>query len=478
MDSKNDDSSISSDSLDKSLQQKCQVDDLEKEPVKSESSIENATTTSNSQTMEKADDELDASQQPLHKTENYSISDGINAAATEARVSSLRFFKPSSTISGTFSRVLDSDDDSDDGDSYANSHNKIIIESSIQLTPETKSTSTIRSSIQQKSTKHFETKVSQISENLKETKLETTTQLSLLGTTTSPSQLQIDAAATSSQSMLVGKSASSTIQNEHLSEELAGPSTSTTKEAYSDNAKVHVEHESYSSQTQTDSIDDPMDNRAKKVRFHPDAKENDGGNRVVPKRKKKMKPSTATATPSTIPQCEEQDEEEEIEIDLDEIAAMAEKYIEEHPLTFVPSTPEFRHLPPFTNPLPFGLMVEDDEEETLEDTTEKIETYEVERNEKESHKLWPTPDHEMHEIVIEAENGVECILGKKTVKNKESYLIRLVGSADLLWESTEHVQKKCPNLLNTYEEYLLLQEERLLEYLSERQNYRQRYTDF
>lgn len=85
-----------------------------------------------------------------------------------------------------------------------------------------------------------------------------------------------------------------------------------------------------------------FDHRIKRVRFHPDVKPNDGGNRVKKKKGSAHKSSGNTANQS----CDgmemddddedvEDDEEQEEEFNLAKTIAEAEDYLKQHPLTFV-----------------------------------------------------------------------------------------------------------------------------------------------
>lgn len=85
-----------------------------------------------------------------------------------------------------------------------------------------------------------------------------------------------------------------------------------------------------------------FDHRIKRVRFHPDVKPNDGGNRVKKKKGSAHKSSGNTANQS----CDgmemddddedvDDDEEQEEEFNLAKTIAEAEDYLKQHPLTFV-----------------------------------------------------------------------------------------------------------------------------------------------
>uniref|UniRef100_A0A1A9WL15 Chromo domain-containing protein n=1 Tax=Glossina brevipalpis TaxID=37001 RepID=A0A1A9WL15_9MUSC len=462
MESKNEDSG-GSDSLDKTLQQKCKMDDVGQGEGKPEltaiNQVDSGGDGANVRDKPKENDlgqceqQQNSSSKP-QKTETYLMGDGINAAATEARESSLRFFKASSTISNTIFSREDSDSSSS-SNSVNNSINSSSSSHKIKCT----------------GSHNIETRVTQISQNLQETSLETLFP-ALEGDKSATAKLAteentnitptITSTATPSDA-LPGSSTSSTalLENEQ-------PGTSRSNSATnSDSTLSHSELDS-SSLAANDSMEDASDHRSKKVRFHPDAKENDGGNRIIPKKKKKIKLQPTDESPSVSAKVsgndstdmefdeggEEEMYEEEEEFDVEKTIVESENYLKLHPITFVPS--------PALNtstrvPTSIGIMKEEDlqSEEKINDQLE-----------------------EETELEFIAENGIECILGKKTINGECSYLLRYADKTGLFWEPEDFIYKNCPKLLNKYEESQQIQQDRLMCYVAQRQNLRQGYTDF
>ncbi|KAI9584177.1 suppressor protein SRP40 isoform X2 [Glossina fuscipes] len=461
MESKNEDSG-GSDSLDKTLQQKCKMDDVGQGEGKAELTADSGGDGANVRDKPKENELVQCEQQQNssskpQKTETYLMGDGINAAATEARESSLRYFKASSTISNTiFSR-----EDSDSSSSSNSVNNSINSSSNSGSSHKIKCTGS----------HNIETKVKQISQNLQETSLETlfpalggdkstTTKLS---TEENPIITPSITSTGTSSDALPGSSTSSTAV---LDNEQPGPSRSNSA-TNSDSTLSHSELDS-SSLAANDSMEDASDHRSKKVRFHPDAKENDGGNRIIPKKKKKIKLQPTDESPSVSAKVsgsdstdmefdesgEEEMYEEEEEFDVEKTIAESENYLKLHPITFVPS--------PALNtstrvPSSTGIMKEED----------------LQSDEKINDQL-----EEETELEAAAENGVECILGKKTINGECSYLLRYVDKAGSYWEPEDFINKNCPKLLNKYEESQQIQQDRLMCYVAQRQNLRQGYTDF
>ncbi|XP_037928345.1 probable serine/threonine-protein kinase dyrk2 [Teleopsis dalmanni] len=206
--------------------------------------------------------------------------------------------------------------------------------------------------------------------------------------------------------------------------------------------------------------DQDQDPRSKKVRFHPDVKENDGGNRIIPKKKKKMKHIPNSDEPSTSAQCflsadEEMDLDEEDEIDEDDefdiekTISEAQDYLKLHPLTFV------RPQDKSTGCMKKGLLEEEDLALLSESSDEEEESYEN------------VP-----------ENGVERILGKHIKGDQIEYLLRYADLPGVYWESEEFILEQCPNLLMLYDQNRERRQARLMRHVAKRQNLRQRYTDF
>ncbi|XP_030380599.1 uncharacterized protein LOC115628571 isoform X2 [Scaptodrosophila lebanonensis] len=178
------------------------------------------------------------------------------------------------------------------------------------------------------------------------------------------------------------------------------------------------------------------DRRVKKVRFHQDVKENDGGNRV----KKKRRPATKVHCDGMDLDVDEYDDEEEEEeteeeFDLAKTIAEAEDYLKQHPLTFV-------------------RRAQQNAEEVSDD------------NDEDFYKR------------IHPENGIERILGKETKAGKVEFLLRYENQGGLFWESEDYIRRKCPSLLRAYEKNRERRQQRLMNHVAKRQSLRQRYTDF
>lgn len=431
MDAKNEDSG-GSDSLDKSLQQKCKMDDVHQ--LEGISNSNTTSTTSTAPIMSVATDAInlvnnnmsevlnafkehsdkggDAEQpkmdsdevtvegdliQKQHdnteqrdvytkykKTDNYMLGNGINAAATEARESSLRFFKASSTITNTiFTREDSSSSGSNSSNSgnnsinnnhhnyrmqMANVHNSGNVNCSLDGGDGTNVKIGYQVGVDEENVgscsrisnnngidgdgdnsivegcNNIETTVKQISQNLQETTLETSTTLSYNATTTNSASITTANITSPTTIKLTNNSSVSDEDNESSclatlsspmttfassaslpslsnSNEICTPIESVMTEgseletsssfAYngpstSRNAALLNQSESDTSFMASDSAEETADQRSKKVRFHPDVKENDGGNRVIPKKKKKTRlppptddgPQSSSATSS------------------------------------------------------------------------------------------------------------------------------------------------------------------------------------
>ncbi|EDW88240.1 GON-4-like protein [Drosophila yakuba] len=275
----------------------------------------------------------------------------------------------------------------------------------------------------------FETKVKLISQNLKETTLAEST----------------------------GASVSAS----------ASTSTPTPKSASSSSSMLE------SQQTPNDSTPDTTDSasssvRVKKVRFHPDVKENDGGNWM--KRKRRSMQTKRTSSPSGA-NCDgmeldgeaeeeyednddEEQEEAEEEFDLAKTIAEAEDYLKQHPLTFVQRVEQNGER------LQDGLLSIED---MLNEVGEEVVT---EYNDEDFFRR------------IKPENGIERILGKETKAGKVEFLLRYENQGGLFWESEEFIKRTCPSLLKAYEKNRERRQQRLMHHVAKRQSLRQRYTDF
>ncbi|KAH8233981.1 hypothetical protein KR032_009289 [Drosophila birchii] len=278
----------------------------------------------------------------------------------------------------------------------------------------------------------FETKVKLISQNLKETTLAETT----AGAASAP-------AAAVSVSASTSTSASS---NSSLLEPQALNNSSTDESTSSSSGRV------------------------KKVRFHPDVKENDGGNWVKKKRRaaqaKRAASSSASATSDSMDldgetedaECEDDQEEEEPEeeFDLAKTIAEAEDYLKQHPLTFVRRIEQNGERPQD------GLL-------SIEDMSDHSNEYE---------EVVPGNREDDFYRHVKPENGIERVLGKETKAGKVEFLLRYENQGGLFWESEEFIKRRCPTLLKAYEKNRERRQQRLMHHVAKRQSLRQRYTDF
>lgn len=401
MDNKNEDSG-GSDSLDKNLQQKCKVDDLnqidgnlvvELTPAKQIDSVGDGTDVRDKHLDGELNDQFEQmnSFHKTQKTENYSNVNGINAAATEARESSLRFFKASSTITGAiFSR--DDGGGSSIASCNANSSNTNSLEGNAC---------------------NIESSVKQISQNLKQTKLENsippTTTTTTTITTTTTTTISASKSSTSLDVAITNTPSDSILSN--LDEEIETPNA---VDEISENANSLTEVDS-STVIDSDAADNLSDNRSKKVRFHPDVKENDGGNRVVPKKKKKSKSTLGDDGPSVsaksssgvsgvggsadmeLDECGEEIHEDEEGFDMDKAMVEVENYLKINPITFVSSMTAVKETPPGEKVLPpNGLMIEEDLDSLVEEEFEKKE----------------------NDDIVAQENGIRCIFGRRFINGQ------------------------------------------------------------
>ncbi|XP_030555751.1 uncharacterized protein LOC115759063 [Drosophila novamexicana] len=211
---------------------------------------------------------------------------------------------------------------------------------------------------------------------------------------------------------------------------------------------------------------DSCDHRVKKVRFHPDVKENDGGNRV---KKKRRSARTNTANKINMScdgmdmddedECDDEDaepeEEEEEEFNLAKTIAEAEDYLKQHPLTFV------RRVEQNGERLRDGLL-------NIEDMPQLVEReVKAEKNNEDDFYKKCKP-----------ENGIERVLGKETKAGKVEFLLRYENQGGLFWESEDYIRRMCPTLLKAYEKNRERRQQRLMHHVAKRQSLRQRYTDF
>ncbi|EDW45969.1 uncharacterized protein LOC6617790 [Drosophila sechellia] len=271
----------------------------------------------------------------------------------------------------------------------------------------------------------FETKVKLISQNLKETTLAEST----------------GASVSASTSTSTPTSASSSISGSML-ESQQTPDKSTPETTDSASSSVRV----------------------KKVRFHPDVKENDGGNWM--KRKRRSMHTKRTSSPSGA-NCDgmeldgeyednddDEQEEAEEEFDLAKTIAEAEDYLKQHPLTYVQRVEQNGER------LQDGLLSIED---MLNEVGEEVVT---EYNDEDFFRR------------IKPENGIERILGKETKAGKVEFLLRYENQGGLFWESEEFIKRTCPSLLKAYEMNRERRQQRLMHHVAKRQSLRQRYTDF
>ncbi|XP_060652627.1 myb-like protein X [Drosophila nasuta] len=224
--------------------------------------------------------------------------------------------------------------------------------------------------------------------------------------------------------------------------------------------------------------EEPSGDRLKKVHFHPDAKESDGGNNRV---KKKWKSSQNHGGDGANLGCDgmemdvtedeqnadggeneaaEDEEEEEEEFNLAKTIAEAEDYLKQHPLTFVRRAEQNGELnTKEASQLEQEKMIEGDEDEHHEDNDDEDSEIDFYKN-------------------CKPENGIERILGKETKAGKVEFLLRFENQGGLSWESEEFIRCMCPTLLKLYEQNRERRQQRLMHHVAKRQSLRQRYTDF
>lgn len=479
MDAKNDDSA-GSDSLDKSLQKKCVVDDVGQgegstantaltqgisdinDKQKSDTETENRPVISNNsqnKTEKSAGDgvcdSLDANNCPI----DGKFDNSIHIAEIINDTNTAQVFDAHETVN--IANINSAN--MAEGNTSAISKEKIAI-SNNTLNDATEApseySSNSNSNCCSNNSNAFETKVKQISKNLKET---------TLAECANKKTLADDTNSTSSASS--ASSASSTPECEQASVDEAtaalyslGPSTSAAAAAAAAASSVSG-----------GSAQDENDHRSKKVRFHPDVKENDGGNRVIPKKKKKLKTNQSGAGTSSsssgvgggddssgssqrgtsaedeMELDEEEDLEEEGTFSIAKTIEDAQDYLKEHPLTFAGSFDKSNVT------TQSGLLEE-------EDLPQLVETSE--------------DDEEEFSVQEFPENGVACILGKQNNCGKVEFLLRYVDRPGLFLETEEFISLRCPNLLQQYEQCREGRQTRLMNFVAKRQNLRQRYTDF
>ncbi|XP_036347655.1 ankyrin repeat-containing protein kinase A-like [Rhagoletis pomonella] len=485
MDAKNDDSA-GSDSLDKSLQKKCVVDDV----GQGEGSTANAALAQGiSERNDKQKSDTDAENHPpaisnnsQNKTEK-SAGDGVcgsvleNSCRVEGKYESSSIHNAGIANDSETALVVDDaheaanvanvNSNAAEGKTYTlNSDDAAIsnnIENDAAEAPSESNSNSSNNSTNSNSNCSsnnsyvFETKVKRISKNLKET---------TLAECANKKASADDTNSTSSASS--ASSASSTPECEQATVDDAtaalyslGPSTSAAAAA----AAAAVAGGA--------SGQDEHDHRSKKVRFHPDVKENDGGNRVIPKKKKKLKTAQAGGSPGSgaggagddasgssqrgtsaeddMEFDEEEDVEEEGTFSIAKTIEDAQDYLKEHPLTFAGSFDKSNVT------TQSGLLEEGDLPQLAEASEDDDE------------------DFCGQEL---PENGVACILGKQNKCGKVEFLLRYVDRPGLFWETEELIGQRCPNLLNQYEQCREKRQARLMNFVAKRQNLRQRYTDF
>nr|XP_016932705.1 uncharacterized protein LOC108011957 [Drosophila suzukii] len=245
--------------------------------------------------------------------------------------------------------------------------------------------------------------------------------------------------------------------------ESSGASVSASTSASSSSSLL----ESQTPNNSTTDIDSASSVRVKKVRFHPDVKENDGGNWV---KKKRRSTQTKRASSPSGANCDgmemdgeaeeeyeandDEEEEPEEEFDLAKTIAEAEDYLKQHPLTFVQRVEQNGER------LQDGLLSIED---MLNEVGEEVVT---EYNDEDFFRR------------IKPENGIERILGKETKAGKVEFLLRYENQGGLFWESEEFIKRTCPSLLKAYEKNRERRQQRLMHHVAKRQSLRQRYTDF
>ncbi|KAH8412424.1 hypothetical protein KR009_001923 [Drosophila setifemur] len=391
MDTKSNDDSAGSDSLDKSMQIKCVM----VETNSSSSSVEAVASSSS--------EELDTCSRDSAAESAEEVQVGLGLGSVSGSGSGLEAATASGQLAADQKTNAGAVDSQEIGDAPASNS----------------STSTSTSA----SCTAFETKVKLISQNLKETSL--------------------------AESSATGSASGS-----------------------SNSCPLDPQSQHNSSASSSNSTDDST-SRLKKVRFHPDAKENDGGNWEQNKRRASQTKRTSSPTgmehdgeqdqqegdkdeEETEAEAEEEDEEPEEEFDLAKTIAEAEDYLKQHPLTFV-NRVEQNGVRPSEGPFGFEDAHHDIEEEVPAKVTDNDEDF-YRR--------------------IKPENGIERLLGKETKAGKVEFLLRYENQGGLFWESEEFVRRTCPSLLRAYEKNRERRQHRLMYHVANRQTLRQRYTDF
>ncbi|KAH8262148.1 hypothetical protein KR038_003120 [Drosophila bunnanda] len=400
MDTKSNDDSAGSDSLDKSMQIKCVMVETTGSTV----------------------DAVDASAE-CEALDNCSRD---SAAETGAQVGKAKATKGAAGTGATVGKQEDQKTDAatgarGEGDSPESSQ-------SPGARPASNSSSTACTA--------FETKVKLISQNLKETTLAETTAGAASASASTPAAVSVSASTSTSAS-----SSSSLLEPQALNNSSTDESTSSSS------------------------------GRVKKVRFHPDVKENDGGNWVKKKRRaaqtKRAASSSAGATSDGMDldgeaedaegDDDQEEEEPEEEFDLAKTIAEAEDYLKQHPLTFVRRIEQNGERPQD------GLL-------SIEDISAHSNEYEEE--------VLPGNREEDFYRHVKPENGIERVLGKETKAGKVEFLLRYENQGGLFWESEEFIKRTCPTLLKAYEKNRERRQQRLMHHVAKRQSLRQRYTDF
>ncbi|XP_067626192.1 uncharacterized protein [Eurosta solidaginis] len=495
MDAKNDDSA-GSDSLDKSLQKKCVVDDvgqgegstanaaalahginiINEKPSKSDNEeTENrpaiSINTQVSKTEKNVGDGICDGKNIVAIENNYKIDenmDGLDIQTindTKSAQMLVTYEKSNANDTITTANANTSVNNNAENDDFCthirndSTHISNIIMNDVAEAPSYCSTNNDNSNCNSNNSNAFETKVKQISKNLKETTLAECVNKKSSTTTE-------DTNSTSSASS--ASSASSTPECEQPPSE-----NTTTAELYSLGPSTSAAAAAAAAAAASGTnVQDEHDHRSKKVRFHPDVKENDGGNRVIPKKKKKLKTQGGASSSGDASSGgdeasggsqrgmsaeddmeldEEDDVEEEDIVSIAKTIEDAQDYLKEHPLTFAGSFDKSNVT------TQSGLL----EEEDLPQLCEIVED----------------DEEDMHGEVV-PENGVACILGKQIKCGKVEFLLRYADRPGLYWETEEFISQRCPNLLNQYELCRERRQARLMNFVAKRQNLRQRYTDF
>lgn len=205
-----------------------------------------------------------------------------------------------------------------------------------------------------------------------------------------------------------------------LAETSASASASCSASASTSRSLVELEPQSHnnSSSSTEDSV-----SRVKKVRFHPDAKENDGGNWEKEKRrgaqtKRASSPSSMDLDGEADQQTEEYDDEDEVEeedepeekFDLAKTIAEADDFLREHPLTFMNRVVRESQQ---NGEQPCNGFLSVDQLTMVKD---ELRYYVNEPEDK---------DEDFYKR-IKPENGIERVLGKETKAGKESTSIDLL----------------------------------------------------